>query len=257
MTDDSQIKLSENQQTMNIVYMAWGEKYIQQISDSIKSSALPTCQVYVVTDKFTDTSALPDDVYVIRKHIDIQGKLTKLKLLSLLPDSIGTILFLDVDTVVTEDISLGFEKAEQYGVAMSAAPHYSLEDFRNFGIVMDREGVQRRGQLLYNSGVMFLNTSNPMVGKIFELACSIAEKDEVTPWGDQTYITLAMEMLGFNPYTLSSSFNYRAFGELLSGQMRIWHSYKTMPVKVSDLEKGYLYRYEKGEMYPAKRVPVE
>jgi len=207
MTDDSKIRLSEHQQIMKIVYMAWGEKYIQQISDSIKSSALPTCQVYVVTDKYTDTSALPDDVYVIRKHIDIQGKLTKLKLLSLLPDSIGTILFLDVDTVVT--------------------------------------------------GVMFLNTSNPMVGKIFELACSIAEKDEVTPWGDQTYITLAMEILGFNPYTLSTSFNYRAFGELLSGQMRIWHSYKTMPAKVCDLEKGYLYRYEKGEMQAAKKVPVE
>ena len=136
---------------------------------------------------------------MIRKNIDIKGKLTKLKLLSLLPDTIGTILFLDVDTIVTGDITLGFEKAEQYGVAMSPAPHYSLEDFRNFGIVMDREGVQRRGQLLYNSGVMFLNTSNATVRKIFNLACKIAKKDKVTPWGDQTYITLAMEMLCFNP----------------------------------------------------------
>jgi len=240
-----------------VVYMAWGEKYIEQIANSIRSSTLPDANICVITDESTPTSCLPNDVQIVRKSIDIKGKLTKLLLISLLPENLGTVLFLDVDTAVTGDVSLGFEKAEQYGVAMSAAPHYSLEHFRNFGIVMDREGVPRKGQLLYNSGVMFLNTSNPMVRKIFELACSVASKDDVTPWGDQTYITLAMEMLGFNPYTLSSSFNYRAFGELLSGQMRIWHSYKAMPAKIENLEVGYLYRYEKGTMHPAKRVPVE
>jgi len=241
-----------------IVYMAWGEKYIEDISKSISSSIIANARVIVVTDEHTPTAALPEDVQVIRKQIDIKGKLTKLKLLSLLPEDLGIILFLDVDTCITSDVSLGFEKAEKYGAAMAAAPHYSLEDFRNFGIVMDREGVPRQGQLLYNSGVMFLDTNHPVVKKIFVLADGVAEKDQLTtPWSDQPYITLAMEMLGFNPYTLSSSFNYRGFGELLSGQLRVWHSYHALPENASELPPGFLYRYEKREMHPAKKVPVE
>jgi hypothetical protein len=75
-------------------------------------------------------------------------------------------------------------------------------------------------------------------------------------WSDQTYLSLAMELRGFNPYTLSPSFNYRAFGELISGSIRIWHSYEPVPKNAASLEKGYLHRYEKGKLVKAVKVPL-
>jgi hypothetical protein len=65
-----------------------------------------------------------------------------------------------------------------------------------------------------------------------------------------------MEMLGFNPYTLSPSFNYRAFGELISGSIRIWHSYAPVPPYAASLERGYLHRYETGRLVKAMKVPL-
>jgi hypothetical protein len=83
----------------------------------------------------------------------------------------------------------------------------------------------------------------------------LARKDEAALWSDQPYISLAMEMMGFNPYTLSPSFNCRGFGELISGSVRIWHSYNPVPTAAANLPSGYLHRYENGVFAPAFKVP--
>lgn len=240
----------------SIVFFAWGEKYVEHVNQCISESKLPSYPIYLLCDEQTCTENLLECVTVIRCEIEFTGKLAKVELLSHLPKHLETVLFLDVDTIVLDDISLGFEKAEKHGMAMAPAPHYSLENFREFGVVMDREGVPRQGQLLYNSGVMFFDSNSEQVQTVFHLACEIAEKDEIAPWGDQTYITLAMELVGLNPYTLSSSFNHRAFGGLLSGSLRIWHSYKKLPPAATELESGFLHRYDAGKMIKAKRVPL-
>jgi hypothetical protein len=236
--------------------MAWGEEFVKSVAKCITGADFPDYPVYLITDQATPTECLPDSVNVVRRDLKFAGKLAKVELMGNLPDHLETVLFLDVDTEVLADISLGFDKAEKYGVAMAAAPHYSMENFRNFGVVMDRVGIPRKGQLLYNSGVIFFEAKNPKVQEIFDVACSVAEKDDVAPWGDQTYLSLAMEMLDFNPYTLSGSYNHRGFGELISGSLRIWHSYNALPSNARQLEPGYLHRHEKGVLVKAMRVPL-
>ena len=165
-------------------------------------------------------------------------------------------LFLDTDTRVLEDILLGFEQAERYGIAMAQAPHYSLADVRGFGRVMAREGVEPRGQLIYNSGVIFFCANEPRVRDVFTRAGELAAKHLDAPYGDQPFISLAMELLHFNPYTLSPSFNHRAFGEFISGSIRIWHSYAPLPDDVNVREPGYLYRFVDGRFERALKVPL-
>lgn len=239
-----------------IVFLAWGDAFINNVGRCIAESRLPDYPILLITDNETDVACLPSHVSVLRRDLMFPGKLAKLELLAAVPDDLETVLFLDVDTRVIGDISLGFEKAERHGVAMAAAPHYSLEDFRSFRSVMVREGVSPCGQMIYNSGVIFFAANRPEVRDIFSLARATANKDEIAPWGDQPYISLAMEMLGFNPYTLSPSFNHRAFGELISGSIRIWHSYNPLPAEAQNLSPGYLHRYENGALVKAVKVPL-
>src|SRR5438309_7163208 len=239
-----------------IVFFAWGAKFIDQVASCIRESQLPKYPIFVITDAATDVSGLPPDVEVVRRDSQLSGKARKTELLTLLPEQIETALVLDADTRVIDDVSLGFEKAEQHGIAMAPAPHYSLADFRDFRQVMLSEGVTPRGQIIYNSGVIFCAPHRPDVEAVFESTLVLAKKYRAQVWSDQTYLSLAIELQGFNPYTLSPSFNYRAFGELISGSIRIWHSYEPLPPNAGPLEKGYLHRYEKGKLVKAVKVPL-
>jgi hypothetical protein len=104
--------------------------------------------------------------------------------------------------------------------------------------------------------VMFCQPHQPEVRAVFELTLALAQKYRDRVWSDQTYLSLAMELKGFNPHTLSPSFNYRGFGELISGSIRVWHSYEPLPANAASLEKGYLHRYEKGKLVKAVKVPL-
>jgi len=104
--------------------------------------------------------------------------------------------------------------------------------------------------------VIFCTPQRPDVRAVFDSALALGQKYYDRIWSDQTYLSLAIELEGFNPYTLSPSFNYRGFGELISGSIRIWHSYKPLPKNAASLEKGYLHRYEKGKLVKALKVPL-
>jgi hypothetical protein len=239
-----------------IIFFAWGPKYIDQVASCIRESQLPKYPIFVITDAATDVSGLPPGVEAVRRDCQLSGKARKTELLTRLPEQIETALLLDADTRVIDDISLGFEKAEKHGIAMAPAPHYSLADFRDFRQVMLNEGITPRGQIIYNSGVIFFAPHRPDVRAVFDRTLSLARKYSDSAWNDQTYLTLAMELLDFNPYTLSPSFNHRAFGELISGSIRIWHSYEPLPRNAGSLEKGYLHRYDKGKLVKAVKVPL-
>ena len=217
---------------------------------------MPDYPVFVVTDNATDTSALPKDVEIIRLVFGLLGKARKAEFFVRLPEKINTALFIDADTRIVDDISLGFEKAEKHGIAIAPAPHYSLADFRDFRQIMIAEGVRPLGQIIYNTGVIFATPFRREVREVFDLTLKLAQKYQDRVWNEQPYLTLAMELLGFNPYTLSPSFNHRGFGELLSGSIRIWHSYEPLPSNAASLEKGYLHRHEKGKLVKAVKVPL-
>ena len=121
---------------------------------------------------------------------------------------------------------------------------------------MLNEGVTPLGQIIYNSGVMFCKPHESEVRAVFDLTLALAQKYRDKVWSDQTYLSLAMELLNFNPYTLSPSFNYRGFGELISESIRVWHSYEAVPPDAASLEKGYLHRYEKGKLVKVVKVPL-
>lgn len=247
--------LDAESQGRAIVFLAWGSEAIESINRCLKESVDLFYPVYLITDKETDTSQLPGNINIVETEFTISGNRRKNALVRDLPAGLSTVLFLDVDTIVLDDISLGFDMAEKFGIAMAPAPHYSLGDFRNFKEIMKSEGIKPRGQIVYNSGVIFLSLKHAKVRPIFDTALSLAEKYAGTPWGDQPFLSLAMELQEFHPYALSPSFNYRAFGELASGNIRIWHSYQPVPDNAAGLEYGYLHRYEKGRFKRAKKVP--
>ena len=239
-----------------IVFFAWGDDWIERAAACIRESKLPEYPVFLVTDATSDTKALPKKVEVVRLAFQLSGKARKAELFARSPAQIDTALFIDADTRVVDDISLGFDKAEQHGIAIAPAPHYSLADFRDFRQVMNAEAVTPRGQVVYNTGVIFATPHRPEVRAVFDQTLKLAQKYQDKVWNEQPYFSLAMEMLNFNPYTLSPSFNHRGFGELISGSIRIWHSYEPVPRDAANLEKGYLHRYDNGKLVKAVKVPL-
>lgn len=157
-----------------------------------------------------------------------------------LPPEYNSFVFLDTDTHILLDISQGFEKAETYGIAAAQAAAYSLEHFWGFEKVLDNIGFNSRDILQYNTGVVFF-TRAPQAWRVLEKwreLCGTA-MDGAAVWADQPYLTLAMELLGFNPYTLSIAYNYRNFGEQVSGRIRIWHSHTPAPADVNEFDKAW------------------
>ena len=240
----------------SIVFIAWGDRYVADVRRCLAESVLPPCDVLLVTDEDTPVGALPPRTRVLRIPFTLGNKTRKLEGFAALPDDLESVLFLDADVRVVDDVTLGFVRAEQFGMALAPAPHYSLAHTRGFERVMLREGVAPRGQMVYNSGVVFFDAVRADVRAIFARALEVARRESGEYYGDQPFLTLAMELNGFNPYTLSPSFNHRGFGELVSGTVRIWHSTQPMPEDATALAPGFLYRFEGGRFVQALRVPL-
>jgi len=227
-----------------VLFVAWGDAFVREVLDCIAASSLPECPVYLLTDEHT---RVPDEapLTVLRTRFALEGKLRKAELLTHLPSEVETWLFLDSDTCVLADLELGFEKAEQHGLALALAPHGTLEAFRGFGDVMDVEGVPRAGQAQLNTGVLFFRRSVE-VDEVFETWHRLCLAHADRPHSDQPYFTLALEKLGLVPYVLSPAFNYRGVGEWVSGSIRVWHSRDEMPSGVNDTQE--LRRVREGEV---------
>ncbi len=216
-----------------VLYIAWGEKFVNQAALSAKSRWLDNYDTILITDKNSDTVRVEDHFSkVARVDFKQSGHLRKTELIDILPSGYDSFLLLDSDTQVTEDISLGFEKAEKFGIAVAPAPAYSLDYFMKFDFVMKSENIDCKGQLQYNSGVIFFSVApevSAVLSKWKELASNYRDRYR----HDQPFFTLAMELLDFNPYTLSISYNYRGFGERISGLVRIWHSHGLPPENIN------------------------
>jgi hypothetical protein len=238
-----------------IIYLVWGEQFIRQVVASIASIQIVHCYpVFIITDKHTSIDCDLLNVNVIRVDFKLNGYLRKCEMINHLPPNYDSYLFLDSDTIVLEDISLGFEKAEKFGIAIAAAPHYSLDHFLRFKEVMVREGCELKGQLQYNTGVIFFALKHQVV-EVFRLWYTFARKYQHLK-NDQPFFTLAMEHLGFNPYTLSRGYNYRHFGEIISGIVRIWHSHREMPENINIFDRAWPpRRVENGKVIlPSRRT---
>jgi len=220
-----------------VVFLAWGDKYINEVHQCIINSQFPDDVDFIlITDEMTKTAALDEKVdLLIRAKFERDGLLRKTELCKFLPENYYLFMFLDSDTRVIEDISLGFEKAKLHELALSPAPHYSLDYFWGFDIIMKKEGIACKGQMQYNTGVIFFKNS-PKIQALFEEWMTLALRHHNEFTNDQPYFTLALEKLGINPYTLSISYNYRGFGDPISGLVRIWHSHGDLPERINKFE---------------------
>lgn len=225
-----------------IIYVAWGEKHLAEATQSAHSAASVGADRILITNAATLLFLKQKDPFerVILHEFRLRGPLAKSEMFDLLPEEYGSFLFLDTDTRILLDISQGFEKAATHGLAAVQAAHYSLEHFWGFASVLKKYEVKSADLLQYNAGVIFFTRQRRVweVLKTWSRLCEDAG-DAATAWGDQPYLTLAMEMLNFNPYTLSLAYNYRGMGELASGNIRIWHSHYDPPPDLNHFDRPW------------------
>jgi hypothetical protein len=220
-----------------IVWVCWGEAYVLQARESARTTLSLGIDRLLITDAETARFLAGDKVFtaIIRTEFPHGNNLDKSRVTDLIPGGYDTILYLDTDTRVIGDISLGFDKARLHGIAVVPAPHHNLGDFFGFGQVMALAGVTPAGQMQYNSGVIFCHLSEPArraMNLWRDLCWNLAKPIGMV--NDQPFLSLAFEQLGFQPYVLSPCYNYRALGEHVVGEIRIWHSHHPLPADVND-----------------------
>lgn len=239
-----------------IVFVAWGAGHVRAVFERCDWRRLNGAAILLITDRETPVPKPPPgcpQIHVQRQEFTLPGLCRKAEVFESLPTEFESFLFLDTDTCVVDDVSLGFEKARQYGIAISPAPHYSLDHFGTFGRVLAAEGITPCGQLQFNTGVIFFSLRDE-VKRVFALWKELARQHKNLCQNDQPYLTLAMEKLGFNPYTLSRSYNYRGMGEPISGVVRVWHSENPPPKGLNDFSQPWPPRaVVKGRVIHPKR----
>ena len=114
----------------------------------------------------------------------------------------------------------------------------SFDEYHETDQILVEEGISASGQLLFNSGVIFYVNSQP-VEQVFRLWMSLCKKYENVLKGDQEALTIAMEILDFNPYVLTKSYNLRGIYEPVLGKTRIWHARLSPPGELNHYSKAY------------------
>ena len=225
-----------------ILYFVWGEKFVKDAINSINNSILPHYPIFIITDQKSDLDCRREIIWKII-NFNGEGLIRKASLIDYLPKKFNSFLLLDSDIRVLEKITFGFDKAEQHGVAIAPAPHYNLDYFWSFPKVMDEVGMPKQSQLQYNTGFIFFQKQK--VRKLFKRWKKLSYKYANIINNDQPFLTLAMEEMGFNPYTLSPSYNYRPFMQPISGIIKVWHSEEEMPKGLNDFNKPWPPRFVK------------
>src|SRR6266851_3339157 len=146
-----------------IVWFSWGERFIDEAIDSARSAAAIEADRILIADAPGAQYAKDNPAFtsIIQTQLIHGNNLEKSRLIDLVPDGYDTFLFLDTDTKIVGDVSLGFEKAERHGIAMAPAPNYNLPEYFNFARIMRKLGVEPADQIMYNAGVIFFTLPRP------------------------------------------------------------------------------------------------
>jgi hypothetical protein len=223
-----------------IVWMCWGGTFLAEAIESARSALTIEADRFLITDEDRAQQAQQSAAFtaVIAMNPVYRNNLEKMRIVDLLPGDYDVYLYLDTDTRILGDVTLGFEKAAQHGMAMVPAPHYNLTSSR-FGGFMTRVGIRPADQMVYNAGVIFFQLA-PAVRQVLERWRDLAPTGARSNFfRNQPFLTLAMEQLGFVPYALSPLYNYRSMSEWAIGTIRIWHSHFPPPADVNDFKNLY------------------
>ena len=161
-----------------IVWLCWGERFISEAIDSARSAAAIEADRVLITNaegaRYVEDN--PAFTSIVQTQLIHANNLEKSRLIDLLPDGYDTFLYLDTDTKIVGDVSLGFAKAEQHGIAMAPAPNYNLPEFFNFARIMRELGVEPADQIMYNAGVDFLSPDGSDAPGARALARSVRDR---------------------------------------------------------------------------------
>ena len=244
------IGLMSNSNTDNhwrraIVYMAWGEAFIQQACESASSATFMNIPLILITDA-ADRHLVPAEHPFTKietvENFRSYDMLTKSTIYDIVPEEYNSFLYLDTDTVVLKDISFGFHKSEIHGIALCPATSYCLPSHHNFRRIMTAANLPDAGQLQYNAGVHYFVRRKDVQDvydlyqrTAYEFSTLFDYRNATGNFTDQPFFTLAMEMLEFNPYALSINYCYRGIdAEVACGDIRIWHSHHPVPEAINE-----------------------
>jgi hypothetical protein len=225
-----------------IVWFCWGERFISEAIDSARSAAAIDADRVLITDADGAQYAKGNPAFtsIVQTRLIHANNLDKSRLIDLLPGDYDTFLFLDTDAKILGDVSLGFAKAEQHGIAMAPAPNYNLAEYFNFGRLMRELGVEPADQIMYNAGVIFFHLTaavRQVLERWRDLCATVGAKNDFPR--DQPFLNLALEQCGVTPYVLSPLYNYRGLGEYAVGNIRIWHSHFAPPPDLNEFENAW------------------
>ena len=149
--------------------------------------------------------------------------LDKARMLDLSP--FAETLFLDVDTVVLDDLGFGFEQALRFGLACSIC---ECPWARRYG------GIT--GDMVeYNTGVLFFTEAAKPVFDAWQARNADTDSSIVfhgpdglarMPLNDQAGFARAIDETGFRPFILPYNWNFRPkWHKSWFGPLKIWHDY--------------------------------
>ena len=138
-------------------------------------------------------------------------------------------LFLDADTVVLGDMAFGFEKARQFGLAVSICECPWARRYTG----LSGDTVE------YNTGVVFFTGRARPVFDAWKKAVREVDSSLVfvsggeykkMPLNDQAGFARAIEETQFLPFVLPYNWNFRPKWHLSwFGPIKVWHDYAAVP----------------------------
>lgn len=149
-------------------------------------------------------------------------------------------LYLDLDTVVLADLTFGFEKAAEHGLACSICEAPWARRFMGsiWGDVVE-----------YNTGVLFFR-KGPAVQRVFDRWADLAPAMDSSldfvdehgvhcrmPLNDQASFAMAVHETRFNPFVLPLNWNFRAqFVKAWFGPLKVWHANDPPPPELDAVQ---------------------
>ena len=135
-------------------------------------------------------------------------------------------LFLDIDTIVKNNIDFGFEMAKKYGIACCIAPASSSYYAADNDAIKELIPVDLPQ---YNCGVIFCDRRNGDVKKVFgSYSFYLSTYQKYASKNDQPYFSYSLYNNWLNPYVLPKTWNFRHHlrfeSEVYHGDLKIIHS---------------------------------
>jgi len=149
-------------------------------------------------------------------------------------------LYLDFDTVILDRLDYGFEKAAQFGIALSIC---ESPWGRRYPKIFNGDEVE------YNTGVIFFTKESKIVFDKWKELVKVVDSSlymvvngapTIMSSNDQGAFALAIKQSNFNPFVLPLNWNFRPeWHQSFFGPIKIWHDYSNPPSFFTDLNKYY------------------